>query len=108
MIVFWGVTALFALALCLLRGELARPSLSQLGGIAWLGAAVHGIPYLLWAVALNGADNTARIANLAYLTPILSVLLSALTLGERLSPAYLIALLLILAGIGVQIGGSRH
>ncbi len=107
-IVFWGVTCLCAFALCAVRGELVLPALPQWGGIAWLGVMVDGLPYLLWAVALNGAEDTARIANLAYLTPILTVLLSSLALGERLSPAYLAALLLILAGIRIQnLGGGQ-
>ena len=111
MVVFWSVTCLGAFSLCMVRGELAIPALPQLGGMLWLGAAVHGVPYLLWAVALNGVTNTARIANLAYLTPVLSVLVSAAALGERLSPAYLAALALILLGIAVQNLGkdtARH
>ena len=102
MAVFWAVACVGAFLLCLVRGELTLPSLPQAAAMVWLGVAVHGLPYLLWAVALNGVSNTARIANLAYLTPILTVLLSSLTLRERLSPAYLAALLLILAGILIQ------
>ena len=107
MLVFWGVTALCALVHCLLLGELTLPAPAQLGGLVWVGVAVDGLPYLLWAVALSGAENTARIANLAYLTPILSVLLSAAALGETLAPAYLIALALILGGILIQLTGRR-
>ena len=107
-IVFWGVTCLCAFALCALRGELVLPALPQWGGIVWLGVMVDGLPYLMWAVALNGAEDTARIANLAYLTPILSVTILAVTLGESLSPAYLIALGLILAGIVIQLTGKRR
>ena len=102
MIVFWGITCLCSFGYCLVRGQLVLPTLPQLGGAVWLGIMVDGLPYLLWAVALNGVKNTARIANLAYLTPILSVIVSAAALGEALSPAYLIALLLILAGIVIQ------
>ena len=105
-IVFWGVTCLCAFALGGAKGMLVLPSLPQLGGLLWLGVMVDGLPYLLWAVALNGAEDTARIANLAYLTPVLSVILSAVTLGETLPPAYFIALGLILAGILVQILGK--
>ena len=107
MAVFWAVACLGAFLLCALRGELRLPTPPQAAGMLWLGVAVHGAPYLLWAVALNGVSNTARIANLAYLTPILSVLLSSLALGERLSPAYLAALILILAGILIQNLGVR-
>lgn len=76
--------------------------------MVWLGVAVDGLPYLLWAIALNGVENTARIANLAYLTPILSVILSAAALGETLAPAYLIALALILLGIVIQMAGREN
>ena len=107
-IVFWGITCLCAFALCGARGELVLPGLSQWRGIAWLGIMVDGLPYLMWAMALNGAEDTARIANLAYLTPILSVTISAAALGESLSPAYLIALGLILAGIVIQLTGRRE
>lgn len=106
-IVFWSVACLCAFALCALRGELALPGLPQWGGIAWLGVMVDGLPYLMWAMALNGAEDTARIANLAYLTPILSVTVSAAALGESLSPAYLIALGLILSGIVIQLTGKK-
>lgn len=106
MIVFWGVTCLCAFALAGATGALRLPAPPQLGGLLWLGVMVDGLPYLLWALALNGVDNTARIANLAYLTPVLSVIISAAALGERMSPAYLIALALILAGIAVQNVGA--
>jgi len=105
MIVFWGTCCVCAFALSALRGTLVLPTLPQLGGMVWLGVAVDGLPYLLWAIALNGVENTARIANLAYLTPILSVILSAAALGEILAPAYLIALALILLGIVIQMAG---
>lgn len=109
MVVFWGITCLCAFGVCLAAGRMQVLSLPQLGGVVWLGIMVDGLPYLLWAVAINGVKNTARIANLAYLTPILSVIVSAAALGEALSPAYLIALLLILAGIVIQnLPEGRH
>ena len=107
MIVFWGTCCVCAFALSALLGTLVLPTLPQLGGMVWLGVAVDGLPYLLWAIALNGVENTARIANLAYLTPILSVILSAAALGEILAPAYLIALALILLGIVIQMAGRE-
>ena len=107
MAVYWGVTALCALAAAGLRGGLALPSPLQGAGLVWLGIAVHGVPYFLWALALNGVGNTARVANLAYLTPVLTVLLSAAALGESLPPVYLAALACVLAGILVQNGRMR-
>ena len=103
MTVFWGVAGVCALIVCLITGEIYPLDLPQMGGMLWVGVAVHGIPYLLWAIAINGVENTARIANFAYLTPVIAVIFYALTLGERLSPAYFAALALILLGIGVQL-----
>ena len=107
MVVFWGVAGICALAVCLVTGEVYPLNLPQVGGMIWVGVAVHGIPYLLWAIAINGVENTARIANFAYLTPIISVIFSAITLHESLSPAYFAALALILLGIVIQLIPGR-
>ena len=68
----------------------------------WLGVIVDGLAYLLWALALNGTKNTAVIANLAYLTPFLSLLVSAVFLRETLQPRAFAALVLIVGGILLQ------
>lgn len=71
-------------------------------GILWLGVVVDAIAYLLWALALRGAENTAQIANLAYLTPFLSLLVSAVFLKEKIKLRALIALIFIIGGILLQ------
>ena len=70
--------------------------------ILWLGVVVHALAYLLWALGLQRTGNTASVANLAFLTPLLSVGISALVLGERLRPQAAVALVLILGGILLQ------
>ena len=71
-------------------------------GILWLGIMTDAVAYLLWALALKGAEDTAKIANLAYLTPFLSVLISAVVLKEKIKPQALVALVLIVGGILLQ------
>lgn len=71
-------------------------------GILWLGIVVDAVAYLLWALALKGSENTAVIANLAYLTPFLSVVVSAIFLKEKLQPRAMIALIFIVGGILLQ------
>ena len=68
----------------------------------WLGVVISAIAYLLWAMALRGAENTASIANLAYLTPFLSIAVSALLLNETIKPRALLALIFIIGGIILQ------
>ena len=71
-------------------------------GIIWLGVVTDAVAYLLWALALKGAEDTAKIANLAYLTPLLSVVCSALVLKEKIKLQALVALVLIVGGILLQ------
>ena len=71
-------------------------------GMLWLGVAVDAVAYLLWALALKGADNTAKIANLAYLTPFLSLIVSAVVLKEKIQIRAVIALVFIVGGILLQ------
>lgn len=71
-------------------------------GMLWLGIVVDAIAYLLWAIALNGAGNTAKIANIAYLTPFLSLVVSALLLKEEITLRALVALVFIVGGILLQ------
>ena len=71
-------------------------------GMLWLGAVINGAAYLTWALALRDADNTAAIANLAYLTPFLSLIISAVFLNEGFHPRAIIALIFIVGGILLQ------
>lgn len=71
-------------------------------GILWLGVVVDAIAYLLWALALQSAKDSAKIANIAYLTPFLSLVVSAVVLKERLQIRALIALIFIIGGILLQ------
>ena len=89
MIMAWGVTAVCSLPVTLLMEEWVTLSWTQ-----WLG--------LWWAMALQGARNSAMVANLAYFVPLLSLVVSAITLGEEMSSAAFLALVLIMGGILLQ------
>lgn len=108
MMVIWLTTALCA-ALCSLFGEpwVSVHGLSWLG-LVWIGVFLNAVAYLLWALAINGTDSTASIANLAYLVPLLSMILSILFLHEPLRFRVILALLLIVGGILLQNMPSRN
>ena len=71
-------------------------------GILWLGVVVDAVAYLLWALALKTAENTAKIANIAYLTPFLSLVVSAVFLKEKIQVRAFVALVFIIGGILLQ------
>lgn len=74
-------------------------------GLLWTGIFINAIGYLLWCQALlNGS--TAKIANLAYITPFTAIIVSRILLGEPISPFSIIGLLFIILGIVVQMKGS--
>lgn len=102
MMVMWLVVAVCGAVLGLVTETWKPIEGAQWLGILWLGAIVDAVAYLLWALALNGAENTAKIANLAYLTPFLSLLVSAVVLKEQIRPRAVLALAFIIGGIALQ------
>jgi len=102
MMVIWLVVAVCAMILGPITENWVPIEGTQWIGILWLGVVVDAIAYLLWALALRGAENTAQIANLAYLTPFLSLIVSAVFLKEEIELRAFIALVFIIGGILVQ------
>jgi len=70
-------------------------------GLAWLGGLTSGIGYVTWAIALKSGD-TAKIANLAFITPFLSLIYIYVILGEKISIYSFVGLVIIVAGILIQ------
>ncbi|MBR5311861.1 MAG: DMT family transporter [Clostridia bacterium] len=102
MMVVWLVAAVCPMILGLMTETWVPIRSTQWLGILWLGIGIDAVAYLLWALALKGAENTAKIANLAYLTPFLSLIVSAVVLGETIRLRALIALIFIVGGILMQ------
>ena len=102
MMIMWGITGVCSAILGPLTEEWVMVGWGEFGGLAWLGIAINAIGYLIWALALQGTDNTAKIANLAYLTPFLSIIVSAVFLKETLKLNALVALVFIIGGILLQ------
>lgn len=98
----WFTTALCSLVLSLIFENWQPIAGVQWLGIAWLGIVVNAVAYLLWAIALKGASDSAKIANLAYLVPFISIIISWLVLKEQITINAVFALLLIIGGILIQ------
>lgn len=102
MMIMWFVVGICALVAGLVTENWVHLTGEQWLGMFWLGVVVDAIAYLLWALALKGTQNTASVANMAYLTPFLSLLVSALLLKERIELQAVIALMFIIGGILLQ------
>ena len=102
MMIIWLVVGICAMALGLVTETWVLIRGTQWIGMLWLGVVIDAAAYLFWALALNGSENTAKIANLAYLTPFLSLVVSAVFLMERLVLRAFLALVFIIGGILMQ------
>ncbi len=93
------------LAVVLLQSSLAIPGRGLLAG-AYVGAFEMGFTFILWLSALRLAVSAARVANLIFLSPLLSLVLIHFVLHEPVLPATVAGLGLIIAGLWWQQGGG--
>ncbi len=108
---FWLTAAACSFAASLIFENWRHISGLAWAGLAWLGVVVNAVAYLMWAIALKNAKDSAKIANLAYLVPFLSIILSAVILKEQITASAVFALLLIVGGIllqSINIKGEKH
>ena len=102
-------TMIFSITTFLCTGLMlvVTDSIPKLNGIQTLGMAFNGIFNLAiatttWAMALD-SGKTAKISNLAYITPFLSLIWTAIFLKEPLRLTSVAGLAVIVVGIFVQL-----
>ena len=71
-------------------------------GILYTGFFEMGITFILWMKAMKYAENTAKISNLIYLSPFISLIFIHYIAGEEIMPSTLTALALIFTGLAIQ------
>lgn len=92
----------FVLGYYLLTTELRIPPFQGLLGAAYVGTFEMGACFVLWLMAMKLTDNTAKISNLIFLSPFLSLVFIFFLVGEKILPATFIGLTLIVAGLLCQ------
>lgn len=70
--------------------------------VSYVGLFEMGITFVLWINALKLTENTARISNLIFIAPFISLLLLATIIGEAIHPSTLIGLVMIICGLLIQ------
>ena len=92
----------FVLGYYLWTAELRVPPGKGLLGAVYVGIIEMGICFILWLMAMKLTDNTARISNLIFLSPFLSLIFIHFLLGEKILFATFIGLILIILGLCCQ------
>lgn len=93
---------MYTLIYCAITGNITIPDLGGALGSTYIGLFEMGITFVLWLKALRYAENTARVSNLVYLSPFMSLMFISLILGEKILPSTLAGLVLIISGIIMQ------
>ncbi|MGN0333559.1 MAG: DMT family transporter [Lachnospiraceae bacterium] len=101
MFIYISVSAVLALFCCAGAG-FTIPVKRQIPGLLWLGICIDALGFLMWAEALQ-QSKTVSLANAAYMTPVVSLVLSAVLLHEPIYITSVIGLVLILGGFFMQL-----
>ena len=104
-----GYFATFAITtvINILRDDLFIPNITELFGFAWNGVVTMAVANILWVLALADG-NTAKISNLAYITPFASLIWTSLILKEPLNIYFIIGLVIIVLGIFIQLNDKKE
>lgn len=92
----------FVSVICWYGPGLPNLTTTALGYAVWIGAVEMGITFLLWQRALQRAHSSAKIAQLIFVSPFLSLLLIHLLLDEDISLWAVPALGIIVLGLVVS------
>jgi drug/metabolite transporter (DMT)-like permease len=87
---------------CFIYSDPLHVSGRGLAAAIYVGLIEMGITFALWASALRMASGVARIGNLIFLSPLLSLVFIATVLGEDIEPATLVGLALIIPALWMQ------
>jgi len=83
------------------------PDFRGLLGAAYVGTFEMGITFVFWLRALKLSENTAKVGNLIFLSPFLSLLFIHLIVGEDIFPSTFAGLVFIITGLMIQRFGKR-
>jgi drug/metabolite transporter (DMT)-like permease len=77
-------------------------------GAAYVGTFEMGVTFVTWLWALKLSENTAKVGNLIFLSPFISLVFIHFLVGETILPSTFLGLVLIVAGLcGQQLLRSR-
>ncbi len=100
MLFFYFFTSIY-FGIIMIFFKIPSISLEQIIGLLWLGIFPSGLAFLFWQLALKYGD-TAKMSNLIFLTPFVSLIYIFFLLREKILISSVIGLILIIVGIIIQ------
>ena len=106
MMLYYILSAIVGIGGVAITGRFPMLSGIQILGFAWIGLGDYAIAYVSWALAMKAGD-TAKVANLAYITPFLSLVVAHFVLGDPITVWSVGGLAVIVAGIFLQLKDAK-
>lgn len=79
---------------------------AEWAGMLWLSVFIDSLAIFAWGAALQMSE-VGFLSNLAYLTPVVAMVISYMTLGEPIESYAIIGMLFVLGGCLLQILSRR-
>ncbi len=93
---------IFIFITMILTKRMRIPDLQGFVGAGYVGLFEMGISFILWLKALQLSKTTAKVGNLIYLSPFISLIIISRVVGEKILLSTIGGLVLIIAGIILQ------
>jgi drug/metabolite transporter (DMT)-like permease len=93
---------LYTAILVVVSGRFHFPGWQGITGAVYIGLFEMGITFVLWLYALKYSSTTAKVSNLIYLSPFISLIIIRVTVGETILISTVTGLVFIIAGIVLQ------
>ena len=90
------------LAACLVFSDPFKAPAAGLLGAAYVGVFEMGLTFVLWLAALKRSVNTAKVGNLIFISPFVSLIFIHFLVGEDILPSTFVGLGLVMTGLFVQ------
>ncbi len=98
----------FVLIYCAVFSSLRVEHAAGFLGAAYVGAVEMGFAFVLWLVALRLTDSVARVGNLIFLSPFISLVFIRVFVGEEIRRSTIPGLVLIVVGLITQQSAARR
>jgi drug/metabolite transporter (DMT)-like permease len=94
--------SIYILIYTLATGNFKIPDAKGFLGVTYIGFFEMGFTFIFWLKALKFSSTTAKVTNLIYIAPFLSLLIVSMVVGEKIMISTLAGLFFIVSGIIMQ------
>ncbi len=93
---------IYILIVTLIFSKIEFPVLEGILGVTYIGLFEMGITFVIWLKALKLSTTTAKVSNLIYFAPFLSLIFIHFAVGEQIRISTVAGLIFIISGILLQ------